>query len=150
MDNPQGLLAMGAMFSPELAALDLQPDGKPVKLELPPVSPAVTEAFVAMTDNALAISLGSDGADKLVKMLAADFAEPAPFISVFMDTGRYYEFVADTMQLAQNEKSSPELVTAVSELMISMADWFGKATFDVNFTEKGLEMQSTIEIAEEE
>lgn len=150
MDNPQGLLAMGAMFSPELAALNLQPDGKPVKLEMPPVSPAVTEAFVAMTDNALAISVGSDGADKLVKMLAADFAEPAPFISVFMDTGRYYEFVADTMQLAQNEKSSPELVTAVSELMISMADWFGKATFDVNFTEKGLEMQSTIEIAEEE
>ena len=150
MDNPQGLLAMGAMFSPELAALNLQPDGKPVKLELPPVSPAVTEAFVAMTDSALAISLGSDGADKLVKMLGADFAEPAPFMSAFMDTGRYYQFVAETMQLTQNDKASPELITAMSEMMTSLADWFGNATFDVNFTASGMEMQSTIEIAEEE
>ena len=68
IDNPQGLLAMGTLFSPELAALNLQPDGKPRKLELPPVSPAVSEAFIAMTDNALAISLGQGGADRIVEL----------------------------------------------------------------------------------
>ena len=125
MNNPQGLLAMGAMFSPELAALDLQPDGKPVKIELPPVSPLLSEAFVAMTDNALALSLGSDQTDKLVKMLDADFADPAPFISLFMDTGRYYELVAKTIQLEKSDKVSPELVAAISDVMTSMADWFG-------------------------
>ena len=149
-NNPQGLLAMGAMFSAELAALDLQPDGKPVKLELPPISPLLSEAFVAMTDNALALSLGNDQTDKLVKMLDADFADPAPFISLFMDTGRYYELVAKTIQLEKSDKASPELLAAISDMMTSMADWFGKATFDVNFTARGMEVLSTIEIAEDE
>ena len=150
MDNPQGLLAMGAMFSPELAAIDLQPDGKPVKLELPPLSPLLSEAYVAMTDNALALSVGSDQADKLAKMLDADFADPAPFISLFMDTGRYYELVAKTIQLDKSDKVSPELLAAISDMMTSMAGWFGKATFDVNFTARGMEVLSTIEITEDE
>ena len=33
MDNAQALVAMGAMFSPEIAALNLQPDGNPVALK---------------------------------------------------------------------------------------------------------------------
>lgn len=152
MDNPQGLLAMGAMFIPQLAALNLQTDGKPVKLDLPPVSAAVTEAYVAMTDTALALSVGSKAEEKLQELLAAEFVEQAPFISMNMDSGRYYRFIAEATQLAQtdNENASPEVIAAVSDLMESMGDWFGRMSFSVNFTENGVEMTSTMELTEEE
>lgn len=152
MDNPQGLLAMGAMFLPELAALKLQADGKPVKLVLPPMTPAVSEAYVAMNDKVLAVSVGSQAAAKLVDLLAADFAEPAPFMSMNMDSGRYYSFMAEAMQFAQtdSEAGSAEVTAAMSDLMSSMGDWFGRMSFSVNFTERGVEMPSAMELTEDE
>ncbi len=150
IDNPQGLLAMGTLFSPELAALNLQPDGKPRKLELPPVSPAVSEAFIAMTDNALAISLGQGGADRIVELFDKEFADPAPFMSMFMDGGQYYGFVADTMLLAQpDDPETPlEITAAMSNLMRAMEGWFGETSVNVHFTERGVEMPTTVEFAE--
>jgi hypothetical protein len=150
IDNPQGLLAMGTLFSPELAALNLQPDGKPRKLELPPVSPAVSEAFIAMTDNALAISLGQGGADRIVELFDKEFADPAPFMSMFMDAGQYYGFVADTMLLAQpDDPETPlEITAAMSNLMRAMEGWFGETSVNVHFTERGVEMPTTVEFAE--
>ena len=152
IDNPQGLLAMGTLFSPELAALNLQPDGKPRKLELPPVSPAVSEAFIAMTDNALAISLGQGGADRIVELFDKEFADPAPFMSMFMDAGQYYGFVADTMLLAQpDDPETPlEVTAAISNLMRAMEDWFGETSVNVHFTERGVEMPTTVEFAKSE
>ena len=38
MDNAEGLLAMGAMFSPRICiALNLEPNGEPVRLSMPQV-----------------------------------------------------------------------------------------------------------------
>jgi len=150
IDNPQGLLSMGAMFLPAIAALDLQPDGKPRKLEIPPLSPAISEVFVAMTDSALAISVGEGGADKIVGLLDQGFADPAPFMSFFMDAGQYYGFVADAMSLAQsaNPETPPEITTAMSDLMRAMGSWFGATSMNVHFTERGVEIPATVEFAE--
>jgi len=153
-DNPQGLLAMGSMFSAELAALNLQPDGKPVKVELPPVSPAIKESFVAMTDSSLVISVGEGGADRIVELLDKGFEDPAPFMSMFMDTSEYYSFVADSMMQAQSDdpeqQMPPEVKEAMSNLMRTMEGWFGETSVKVNFTERGVEIPSTVEFAEEQ
>jgi hypothetical protein len=151
-DNPQGLVAMGTLFSPELAALDLQPDGKPMKLDLPPVSPAVSEAYIAMKDNALAISLGQGGADRIVELFDKDFADPAPFMSMFMDAGQYYGFVADSMLFAQSADSETplEVTAAMSDLMRAMEGWFGETSVNVHFTERGVEMPTTVEFVKSE
>jgi len=153
-DNPQGLLAMGSMFSAELAALNLQPDGKPAKVELPPVSPAIKESFVAMTDSSLVISVGEGGADRIVELLDKGFEDPAPFMSMFMDTSEYYSFVADSMMQAQSDdpeqQMPPEVKEAMSNLMRTMEGWFGETSVKVNFTERGVEIPSTVEFAEEQ
>lgn len=153
LDNPQGLLAMGSMFSPEIAALNLQADGKPVKLDLPPISAVASEAYVAMTDHSLAVSVGKNASGRLTDLLKADFADPAPFTSMNMDGGRYYNFIAEAMQLSQaagSDNTSPELVVAMTDLMVSFGDWFGRISVDVNFTERGVEMLSTMELIEEQ
>lgn len=153
-DNPQGLLAMGSMFSAELAAVNLQPDGKPVKVELPPVSPAIKESFVAMTDSSLVISVGEGGADRIVELLDKGFDDPKPFMSMFMDTSEYYSFVADSMLYAQSDdpeqQTPPEVKKAMSDLMRAMEGWFGETSVKVNFTERGVEIPSTVEFAAEQ
>jgi hypothetical protein len=151
-DNPQGLVAMGALFSPDIAALDLQADGKPQKLNLPPVSPALSEAHIAMTENSLVISVGEGGADRIVELLKKGYAEPPPSMSMFMDASQYYGFIADSMMLAPptEEDASPELTAAMVELMHSMEDWFGEMSVSISLTERGVEFQSTVTFTDEE
>lgn len=152
IDNPQAVLAMGAMFSPEIAGLNLQPDGKPVPLPVPPVSPVVSDALIAMTDTALAVSVGKGGEDRLESMLAADFAEPAPLMSTNLDSGRYYSFVADAMRATppEDDKASPKVVAAMADMTEAMEGWFGRMAVDVNLTARGLEVPTTLEIAQED
>ncbi len=154
-DNPQGLVAMGAMFSPELAALDLQADGKPQKLQLPPMSPALEEAHIAMTENSLVISIGEGGADRIVALLKKDYAEPPPFMSMSFDADQYYGVMADSMEFGQfgqseDSETSPEITAAMSELNLAMQGWFGTVSFSVNFTDRGVEIPSTVTIADDE
>ena len=79
---------MGAMFDPQLAALNLMPDGNPVKLELAQLDEFADEAWVALSDDALAISVGEGSETNAGNMLVAESADPAPFFSMTMDTAR--------------------------------------------------------------
>ena len=73
-------------------------------------------------------------------------------MSMFMDAGQYYGFVADTMLLAQpdNPETPLEVTAAISNLMRAMEDWFGETSVNVHFTERGVEMPATIEFAKSE
>jgi hypothetical protein len=148
-DNADGLLAMGAMFSPEIASMNLKPDAKPVKLDLPPVSPVVKAAYVAMSDNALALSFGDGNEAGLEGMLAATAKTPSPFLSVDMDARRYYSFIGDAMTLGDTAAEQPhELVKTQAETMKVFGEMFERISFDILFTEKGIEMPSTMELSD--
>jgi hypothetical protein len=149
-DNAAGLLAMGAMFSPEIAGLDIKPDGEPVRFESEQFAGVVDAAYVAMTDNALALSIGEGTETRLGDMLSATVNEPHPFMSMEMDAARYYDFIAQTMKLDDDEedKMPAELKEAIGEIMVVVGDMFSRMTFQVQFTQRGIEFPSTIEIAE--
>lgn len=151
-DNAEALVAMGAMFSPEIAALELKPDSKPVRLPVPPVAAQVETAWVAMSDTALALSVGEGGEAQLPDMLAAPPAEPPPFMSVDMDAGAYYGFIADVTMQAEagddGEERSPELQAAFSRTMKSLEAAIDRILFDVHFSERGIEFPSTVELAD--
>ena len=149
-DDAAGLLAMGAMFSPEIAALDLQPDGVPVKFESPHLAGVTDAAYVAMTDNALAVSIGEGTEARLSDMLAADAGDPPPFMSMAMDSARYYDFIAQAMSVQNDEqdKTPPELREAIGKVMTVVGDMFSRMTFDVEFTERGVEFPSTIVLSD--
>lgn len=147
-DNAEGLLEMGAMFSPEIAALNLQPDAKPVKLEVPAIASTIDAAYVAMSENALALSFGAGSEAGLEGMLSADSAVPAPFMSMNMDAARYYGFVGDATMLSEGEAQSPEITKATGEIMQSLEEMFSRMSVDVHFTERGVEIPSTVELAE--
>ena len=149
-DNAAGLLAMAAMFSPEIAGLDIQPDGEPVRFESPQLAGVVDAAYVAMTDNAFAISVGHGTEARLGEMLSAAINEPHPFMSMEMDTARYYDFMAKTMVVEDDEEDQtpPELKAAIGEIMVVVGDMFSRMTFQVEFTGRGIEFPSTIELSD--
>ena len=152
-DNPQGLVAMGAMFSPQLAALNLQPDGKPQKLEIPALASTADAAWVAMTENALALSLGAGSESGLGEMLDAAVAQPVPFMSMDVDAGRYYGFLGEAIssgiaQADDAQGADAETLQATSDMMKSFAELFDRLSVTIRFTDRGIELPSSVSLAE--
>ncbi|MDE0753488.1 MAG: hypothetical protein OSB26_02420, partial [Woeseiaceae bacterium] len=77
MENAEGLFAMAAMFSPEFAALNLESNGEPVRLSMPQIDALGQVVHIALTDDALAISVG-DGMEKGLSGLLKSSAPDAP------------------------------------------------------------------------
>jgi len=151
MDNAQALVSMGAMFSPEVAALNLQADGKPVALELPQVQAMGMAAFAALTDSALAISVGEDAESQAADLLGAKASDPAPFLSFSLDAARYYSFLGDAMiagQQVQEDAPSAEMQAAMNEVMQAVADVYDRMSAEIMLTENGVEVQSSVTLRE--
>ena len=150
MDNVEGLLAMGAMFSPELAALSLEPNGEPVKLEMGQIAAMNQAVYVAMTDDAIAVSVGEGTAERLGDMLAASVIDPAPFMTFEMDAARYYSFLSDAMLAGRGGEleSMPELQKASQEMLDAVAKSVSRMSMSVDFTEHGIEFNSTVDLAQ--
>ena len=149
-DNAQGLLEMGAMFSPEIAALELEPDGEPVALDVPQLTAQFDAAYVAMTDNALAVAIGEASGRRLGDLFAIAASDPPPFISMHLDGGRYYQLMSEAVKArgaaseAGGEALSPEMQDAVSQVMTGIGKMIDRVSIDVNFTERGVELPATM------
>jgi len=147
MDNAQALVSLGTMFSPELASLNLQADGKPVALDMPQMQAMGVAAFVALTDDAVAISVGDDAEAQLESMLSAEVADSAPFLSFSMDAARYYEFLGEAIAAGkqdQDDGPSPGMQAAMNELMQATADVYDRMSVDVRLTARGVEIVSSV------
>ena len=149
IDNTEGLLAMGALFSPELAALNIEPNGEPVKLEMGQIAALGLTVHVAMTDSAIALSVGDGIEDKLGDMLQAKVSDPSPFMTFDMDAARYYSFIGDAM-LADGGgmDAMPELREATQAIMDMARESFSRLSITVDFTEHGIELQSTVHLTQ--
>ena len=149
IDNTEGLLAMGALFSPELAALNIEPNGEPVKLEMGQIAALGLTVHVAMTDSAIALSVGDGIEDKLGDMLQAKVSDPSPFMTFDMDAARYYSFIGDAM-LADGGgmDAMPELREATQAIMDMASESFSRLSITVDFTEHGIELQSTVHLTQ--
>ena len=152
MENAEALVTMASMFSPEVAALNLLPDGKAKLLDVPQLAAIADQAFAALSAGGLAVSLG-EGADANVEaMLEADLAEDKPFMSVAFDAKRYYEFVG---QAAMEESGSDEgeeipmaIRAAIRDVMVSSGEMYERMAFNVHLTDRGVEVNSRMTLAD--
>jgi hypothetical protein len=147
MENATALVSMGALFSPEIAALNLQTDGQPVPLEMPQLQTMGIAAHAALTENGLAISIGEDSESQVESMLGAEASDPAPFVSFSMDAARYYGFLGEAIAAGrqdQDKGASPEMQAAMKDIMQAIADIYDRMYADVRFTTRGLEIESSV------
>lgn len=145
MENAEGLLAMGAMFSPEIAGLNLEPDGKPVRLDVAQLAAGGDVVYIAMTDNALALSVGDGQENNLSAMLAAPAVSPSPFITMEMDADRYYAMLAEAMSKTPADgETNPQVMAASESLMRIAQEMLDRIAYRVEFTGKGIEINTEV------
>jgi hypothetical protein len=149
-DNAPGLFAMGSLFSPELAELNLQADGKPVRFDSPQLQAPIDSAFLAMTDNALAMAVGEGSDTGLGPMLQAPAGTPPSFMSMHMDAARYYSFIGDAVmaQDSNDTATTARVNSAVKHMLQSMGGLVNRLSMDVNLTQHGIEMPTVITLAD--
>ena len=152
VENAESLVMMAAMMDPQIAALNLLPDGKPVKLELAQLAEFAGNAFAALSTDALSISLGEGAETKSADMLVADSTEPAPFMSMNVDAARYYSMVGEAMSqepASDEEDQMPKAIRdAVREVMILSGSIYERMSVEVRFTARGVEINSVMKLSD--
>jgi hypothetical protein len=152
IENAESLVMMAAMMDPQIAALNLIPDGNPVKLELAQLAEYAGEAFAALSTDALAISLGEGAETNSADMLVADSAEPAPFMSMNMDSARYYSMIGEAMSqepVGDDAEKMPKAIRdAMRDVMILSGSMYERMSVEVQFTARGVEINSTMKLSD--
>lgn len=152
VENAESLVMMAAMMDPQIAALNLLPDGKPVRLELAQLAEFAGDAFAALSADALSISLGESAETKSADMLVADSTEPAPFMSMNMDAARYYSMVGEAMSqepVSDEEDPMPKAIRdAVRDVMILSGSMYERMSVEVQFTTRGVEINSVMKLSD--
>jgi hypothetical protein len=138
------------MFSPELAELNLQPDGKAVEFQPQQLGGIIDSSYVALDNNALAMSVGESAEKEVSRMLTADSADPAPFMSMSMDAERYYSFIGEAMTLEENadDELPPAAQEAMGDMMVALGKLYDRIIMDVNFTSRGVEIESVVTLGD--
>jgi len=150
IENAEDLVTMAAMVNPEIAALNLLPDGKPVRLELTQLAELAQDAFAALSAGALSVAIGQDAERKAASMLTARGIEPPPLISVSVDSTRYYEILGEAMmreQPAEDSKPLPPTVrAAMRDAMISSGSIYERMSVDVRLTSRGIDVSGRMTV----
>jgi len=151
IENAQDLMTMAAMMSPEIAALNLLPDGKAKALELPQLAVIAEQAFAALSEGGLSIALGEGSADEAESMLNADVSGSRPFVSFSMDAKKYYEYVGQAVMEGDDDEEGepmPEAMrVAVRDIMISSGELYERMAVNVHLTKRGVEVSSRLTLA---
>ena len=151
-ENAESLIAMGAMMDPQIAALNLLPDGKPVKLDLPQLAELADQAFAALSANSVSISIGEGAENNSAEMLVARSVNPAPFLSMSMDSARYYAMIGDAMANEQVDEEGAAMPVAVREALRDVMRLSGsiyeRMNLDVRFTGRGIEFDGRMHLSD--
>jgi hypothetical protein len=152
IENAEALVMMAAMMDPQVAAMNLLPDGKPVRLELAQLAELADDVFAALSSNALAISLGNGAEKDSANMLLADSAKPIPFMSMNLDAERYYAMLEEVMSqepVDEDEEETPkELRDAMNRVMLLSGSMYERMSVDVLFTERGIEIGAIMKLSD--
>jgi len=153
VENAEALIMMASMMDPQIAALNLQPDGKAVRLELAKLADIADDVFAALSDNALSVALGAGAESNAAALLVAESPDPAPFMSISMDSARYYSMIGEAMEKEspadkEGEQMPEEIRAAMRDIMILSGSMYDRMTIDVQFTERGIEIGGLMKLSE--
>jgi hypothetical protein len=150
--NAQDLVNMASMMIPQVAEMNLLPDGKARALDVPQLAEIADKAFVALSNVGISVAMGEGSAENSEAMLVADVEMPPPFVSFSMDSKRYYDFVGDAL-MQENETEDGEseplaLRTAMRDVMVSSGELYERVSVNVHLTERGVEIGSRMTLSD--
>jgi hypothetical protein len=152
MENAQDLVNMAALMSPQVAALNLLPDGEARLIDLPELAELPGQLFAALSGDGLSMALGASGAEKAQAMLQGDVDQPMPLMTFSMDANYYYEFVGEAVMQAddpeEGEPTPQELKEAIRDIMVASGSVYDRMTTNLHLTERGIELGTSITLAD--
>lgn len=137
-DNPLSLLQMAGGFMPQLASLDLKAGAAPVSLPAGMLPPTLPPAFVAVSDKALALSIGEGEEASLAAFAAAAPGKPSPLLHYGFDSRGMAAFIDGMRKGAQAALAQAEARAAMS----------GESSDDGESTEDGEPADDLAELRE--
>ena len=150
MDNAPAMLGMAQFFSPELANLKIEADGKPVALDPGMVPGLPVQAFVAMQESSIGISVGNGVESKLPGMMSANTKEFPPMMSISYDMDAYMDLIlkfADLGLMEDENLTSADAEAAAKsmrQMLGAFQGMFDRTAMDIVFTDKGMKMEQYI------
>lgn len=152
MENAQDLVNMAALMSPQVAALNLLPDGDARLIDLPELAELPGQLFAALSGDGLSVALGEGGAEQAEAMLEGGVDEPMPLMTFSMDAKRYYEFVGEAVMQAddseEGEQMPQEMKEVVRDIMVSSGSVYERMSTNVHLTERGIELGTSITLTD--
>ncbi len=152
MQNAQDVVNMAALMNPQIAAMNLLPDGKARKLELPELGELASEAFAALTSSGLSVALGKGAERQAEAMLQADTSSSKPVMSLSMDAKRYYDFIGESvMQAEETDEGEPlpeEFRETMRDIVKSSASVYERMLMNVHLTKRGIEIDSRVTLVD--
>jgi hypothetical protein len=154
MRNPQMMLGMAQMFSPELAAMPLEAGGEPqpVPEGVIPNLPAGVSAWVGLGEAAIGLAVGESQKDQLNDNMDPGEGGSA-ILSYGIDFERYAETIGKMMadmqakMEAMNEGGEDDMMTSdPTEAFGAMAELYDYTRASMHLTERGIEFRSTVDL----
>lgn len=151
VDDPRGIFALGAMFNPALAALEVPNDGSLVDLPVPPeLDGEAPPMKVAIQDKALLLLAGSYPAGFVHPILSAAMVSPAPLFAVDYGIAQVVERFETLIQTTSRQletEGDPELAAEMLDQLDSFrqqAEVFDRVRLSVYPSDKGLIMDQVM------
>jgi len=144
IQDAPALMQFGAAFSPDLAAMNFEADGKARPLDVPQAQMLPNMPYLAMTDDLLAVSTGSNAERRVTDAIGAKAGDDSLFMSFAMDADTYYGLMGKSVAMAEDDEMSDDTRQALAEAMLSLADVYDRMSFDIRFTERGIEIDSDL------
>jgi len=134
MRNPQMLVGMAQMFSPEVAELNLEPGGEPQPLPegLIPNMPGM-EAWMALGEAAIGMALGADQKDALPEAMEGGESDSAIFAYSF-NIAAYGELMESMMSQVETGEEMPSF-----DFMTSFGENYVDSRFAIRLTPAGID-----------
>lgn len=146
VDEPQMFVGMAQMFLPDLSEMNLAPGGEPSRVPEFLISVQGIEAWAAMSDEAIGLSVGAGEQNTLVEFLEMDAGPEGMFLSADYDSTAYYDYQDTALANAgANDGYDSNPANSISEAFTAAArEYSDRSHLTLSFTKEGLVAESHV------
>lgn len=143
IDNAESVMALGNMFAPEIAALELKPNGDVVEVSTERLGTSAAQGWVSLDKDAIGVAAGEGGDKRLKSLMRAPAKADAPLFYVDIDAGEYMRLISEAMQMSPADDDELEIRDSTVKVLEAVGNLYDRMSVDVRTTEKGVEISSS-------
>jgi len=123
-----------------------------VKLDMPQIAEFADQAFAALSANALTVSVGENAEEESANMLTAAVSKSTPFMSMSMDSARYYSMIGEAMAMQPETEEGEPMPAAVQQalrdVMVLSGSIYKRMSFEIELTGRGVEIGGLMQLGD--